>query len=240
MGIVCALALLVSCDEPTEETDAGRLDAGGVDAGGVDAGGVDAGGVDAGAPMFEGSASPLSSEVRDRMTDVSWRAGCPVGLDGLSYLEMTHWGFDGEVHQGEMVVNAEVADDVLGVFRALFDARFPIERMRLVDDYDADDDLSMEANNTSAFNCRQVTGGTRFSQHSYGDAIDINPIQNPYVRGGTVLPPAGNDYTDRAAARPGMILSGDVVTSAFGALGWGWGGEWMTLKDYQHFSRNGR
>lgn len=240
-----ALALVVGCHDPPSEIDGGAPDAGPVntDAGGRDGGadgGVDAGAVDAGPLTFEGTAVPLPDTVRARMTDVSWRAGCPVGLDALAYLEVTHWGFDGAVHEGEMVVAADVADDVLGVFRAMFDARFPIERMQLVDDYDADDDRSMEANNTSAFNCRQVTGGSSFSQHSYGDAIDINPIQNPYVRGGTVLPPAGDEFTDRADVRPGMIVSGDVVTGAFDSLGWGWGGGWMTLKDYQHFSRNGR
>ena len=205
-----------------------------------DAAPPDAGPPDAGPPMFEGSSSPLPPDVRAQMTGVSWRDGCPVGLDELALLEMTHWGFDGEIHRGRMVVAAAVADDVLGAFAAMFDAGFPIEKIRLVDEYGADDDLSMEDNNTSAFNCRRVTGGTSYSQHSFGDAIDMNPVQNPYVRGSTVLPPAGSDYLDRSDVRQGMIVDPGAALDAFRAIGWEWGGEWSTLKDYQHFSANGR
>ncbi len=219
--------------------DAGHLDAARLDGAVLDAGPLDGGPPDAGVG-FAGSFEVLPASVRARMDGVSWRAGCPVGLDGLAYLRLRHWGLDGSVHDGEMVVAMEVAPDVVAVFEELFDARFPIARMQLVDDYGADDDRSMEANNTSAFNCRRVTGGSSFSQHSYGDAIDINPIQNPYVRGGTVLPPAGTSYTDRADVRPAMIVAGDDVTAAFDAIGWRWGGDFTTLKDYQHFSRNGR
>ncbi len=174
------------------------------------------------------------------MTGVTWRSGCPVALSALSMLEIPHWRFDGTIGQGRLVVASAVSDAVLGVFQRLYEARFPIERMEPIVAFGGDDDLSMEANNTSAFNCRRVTGGSRFSQHSYGDAIDINPIQNPYVRGGTVLPPAGRSYTDRGRARAGMILRSDEVTAAFSGIGWAWGGNFSSLKDYQHFSSNGR
>ena len=139
-----------------------------------------------------------------------------------------------------MVVAADVADAVLSAFRQIYDSGFPIARMQLVDDYGADDDRSMAADNTSAFNCRPVTGGTGFSQHSYGNAIDINPVENPYVRGTLVLPPEGAAFADRENVRPGMIVPGDAVSSAFAAIGWVWGGDWVTLKDFQHFSANGR
>jgi D-alanyl-D-alanine carboxypeptidase len=120
----------------------------------------------------------------------------------------------------------------------MYEARFPIRRMEPVDKYGGSDDASMAADNTSAFNCRPITGTTdRWSNHSYGRAIDINTIENPYVKGGTVLPPAGAAYLDRGDVRPGMIVAGDVVTTAFAAEGFGWGGDYTSLKDYQHFER---
>jgi hypothetical protein len=162
-------------------------------------------------------------------------------MEDLSLLAMDYWGLDGSVHVGEMVVNRSVAADVLKVFGMLFDARFPIARMDLVDEYGGDDDLSMAADNTSAFNCRRVTGGTAWSEHAYGWAIDINPVQNPYVTGGgTVLPPAGGKYLDRSKKPPGMIHAGDRVVRAFASIGWEWGGNWTAFHDYQHFSATGK
>jgi hypothetical protein len=190
-------------------------------------------------PAFEGRAGPLPAAVRQEMTGVSWREGCPVHLDDLALLEIAHWDMAGGRARGELVVAARVADDVLGAFGRLYDLRFPIERMRRVDHYDADDDRSMADNNTSAFNCRPVAGTSRFSQHSYGTAIDINPVQNPYVRGERVAPPAGRDYLDRSEVRPGMLVPGPAVR-AFKDLGWGWGGDWRSAKDYQHVSETGR
>jgi len=191
-------------------------------------------------PTFSGTAEPLPPEVREGMTGVSWRPGCPVALDELALLRLDHWGLDGVVHRGELVVAAEVADEVLGAFSRIYAARFPIDRMERVDAYDGSDDRSMAANNTSAFNCRPITGGGGWSEHSYGTAIDVNPVQNPYVRGDTVLPPAGERYLDRSDVRPGMVVDPGPVTGAFRSLGWGWGGEWQTPRDYQHFSESGR
>ncbi|MGF1665424.1 MAG: M15 family metallopeptidase [Acidimicrobiia bacterium] len=172
--------------------------------------------------------------------ETSWRPGCPVALSELRYVELDHWDFDGTERRGELVVHAAFADDIVEVFEVLFDQGFPIERMVLVDDYAGDDLASMDANNTSAFNCRLAQGSSRWSEHAYGRAIDINPVQNPYVSGATVLPPAGAAYLDRTETSPGMVLPGDVVVGSFAAIGWEWGGDWVSLKDYQHFSSTGR
>jgi hypothetical protein len=170
----------------------------------------------------------------------SWRPGCPVEVESLRAVEVTHWGYDGEARQGTLIVASDVAEDMVEIMRALFEAGFPIERMEPVDAYEGDDDLSMAANNTSAFNCRTVTGGSKWSEHSYGIAIDVNPLVNPYVRGATVLPPEGAQFADRAQDAPGMIHDEDVVVTTFADHGWIWGGTWSSPKDFQHFSTSGR
>ena len=171
----------------------------------------------------------------------SWRPGCPVELEALRLITLTHWGFDGRVREGELVVHADSADKIVSVFDALYDARFPVEQIRLVDEYGADDDRSMAANNTSAFNCRQAYGSDRWSEHAFGRAIDINPVQNPYVtRSGQVLPPNGAAHRNRDPATIGLITAAGPVTKAFASIGWGWGGNWSSGKDYQHFSSSGR
>lgn len=169
----------------------------------------------------------------------SHRAGCPVVSSDLRLLQLTHLGFDGRVRTSELVVHRDHAKSVVEVFRRLYDARFPVERMVTVDAYGGDDGRSMAANNTSAYNCRAVAGGSGWSEHAYGAALDINPVQNPYVRGTTVEPEAGRAYLDRSRVRTGMVVDGDVVVRAFAAVGWGWGGDFRTLKDYQHFSASG-
>lgn len=170
----------------------------------------------------------------------SWRPGCPVPVESLRAVEVTHWGFDGGAHHGTLIVASDVVEGVVEVVRALFEAGFPIERIEPVDVYDGDDDMSMAANNTSAFNCRPVTGGSGWSQHSYGIAIDVNPLVNPYVSGSTVLPPDGAEFVDRSLEAPGMIHDGDIVVTTFADHGWHWGGYWSSTKDYQHFSTTGR
>jgi hypothetical protein len=187
-------------------------------------------------PRFRSTIEPAPA---DRMTE-SWRPGCPVALEDLRLLTLTHWGFDGEVHRGELVVHADEARTVAGAFRALFQVRFPIKRMQLVDVYGGDDDRSMAANNTSAFNCRTVEGSSSWSEHAYGRAIDINPIQNPAVQDGRVSPPAGSGYLDRSRRAKGLIRADDAVVRVFAGIGWGWGGSWTSSKDYQHFSASGR
>lgn len=170
----------------------------------------------------------------------SWRSGCPVPPQDLRLLRLSHRGVDGAVRTGELVVAADVLVPVLRAFERLYAARFPVERMVRLDGYGGSDDASMDANNSSAFNCRRVAGGASWSEHAYGRAIDLNPVQNPYVSGSTVAPRAGRAYLDRADVRPGMVVADDVVVRAFAAQGWGWGGTWSSAKDYQHFSRSGR
>lgn len=170
----------------------------------------------------------------------SWRPGCPVSSTDLTAVNVAYWGYDGARHTGNLVVHDAQAGNVREVFRRLYEVRFQIRRIKSVDAYGADDDASMAANNTSAFNCRRVAGTSTWSEHSYGTAIDINPIQNPYVAGGSVSPPAGRDWTDRSSQVPGMIAHGDPVWGAWAWFSWEWGGDWSSKKDYQHFSLSGR
>jgi hypothetical protein len=152
---------------------------------------------------------------------------------------MTFWGFDHLRHTGEMIVNSSVASDVVAAFKKLYQARFPMEEMRVTTLKEQRAAPTGDTDNTSSFECRPVTLGTSWSQHSYGLAIDINPFQNPYVRGDLVAPELARAYRNRSWRRPGMIFPGDIVTTAFAELGWGWGGEWHSLKDWMHFSQNG-
>jgi hypothetical protein len=192
------------------------------------------------APRFRGHASPLSPEIRQRMTGVSWHRGCPVGFDDLRLLALTYWGFDSEVHLGRLVVNRDASRPTLGAMRSLYRLHFPFRRMQLVDAYGAVDDRSMEADNTSAFNCRFVSGTSRWSQHAYGRAIDINPVENPYADSdGYVSPPQGAPFFDRSQRHKGLIHAGGDVVAAFARVGWGWGGRWSWPKDFQHFSATG-
>ena len=193
------------------------------------------------AESFRGSVTPIPAALRETMTGVSWRPGCPVSLDDLRLVRASHWGFDGRVHAGRIVVHRDVARDVLTVLRRLYAARFPIRRMVPVDAYGASDFRSIEADNTSAFNCRPVEGTTRWSEHAYGRAIDLNPIENPYVyANGTTSHRASRPYLRRSPYRAGMAVEGGVVVRAFDGVGWGWGGRWPGIKDYQHFSASGR
>jgi hypothetical protein len=169
----------------------------------------------------------------------SWRAGCPVPLADLRYVTVTYRDVAGGAATGELVVHADVADGVVAVFGELFALGYPIRSMRLVDDFGGSDDASMAADNTSAFNCRPISRGTGWSEHAYGRAIDLNPVENPYVRGSLVLPPEGVPFAARPEA-PGVLHAGDAVVRAFAAHGWRWGGDWSSPVDYQHFSTTGR
>lgn len=170
----------------------------------------------------------------------SWREGCPVHWRDLSVVNVAYWGYDGKRHAGDVVVHDSVAGAVARAFRYMYDVRFQIRRVHPVDVYGGSDARSMAANNTSAFNCRRVAGTSTWSEHAYGKAIDINPVQNPYVKGSTVDPPAGREWTNRDHQVPGMIANRDHVWHAWYYEGWEWGGDWTTAKDYQHFSLNGR
>jgi hypothetical protein len=188
---------------------------------------------------FVASISRLDRETRELMTGRSWHEGCPVGLRYLRLVRLVYAGFDGEAHHGRLVIHRRWADEIVEVFRRLYHREFPIRRVRLVDRYGADDQESMRHDNTSAFNCRYVAGTTVWSQHAYGRAIDVNPVENPYVDGSYVSPPNGEPYADRSNVRPGMIYERDLVWRAFHRIGWEWGGTWSSAQDYQHFSANG-
>jgi hypothetical protein len=192
-------------------------------------------------PPWSGSANPIDDELGAAMTGVSWHVGCPVPIADLRQLHVDHVGFDGHRNTGQLVVHADAADAVLAAFRSMYEARFPIERVTLIDEVGGSDDAAMAANLTTAFNCRRVTGGSGWSEHAYGRAIDINPVQNPYVSSrGTVLPPAGSSYLDRGSGAIGLIAEGGPAVAAWDAVGWQWGGRWQSIKDYQHFSASGR
>ena len=188
---------------------------------------------------FEGTHSPLPQNVEAQMRRYSWKPSCPVPLSDLFYLEVSHWGFDGEVKKGQLVVHRLVAPEVVEIFKALYEVGFPIEKMRLIDDYQGSDDASMADNNTSAFNCRPIPDRPSvYSNHSYGLAIDLNPLLNPYVTSkGVVIPPDGVKYLDRKKPTKGFILQNDAVVQAFARHGWKWGGNWRTSSDYQHFDK---
>jgi hypothetical protein len=190
--------------------------------------------------QFRSRIAPIDATQAKRMTGVSWRRGCPVGLRDLRLLTLSHWGFDGRSRTGRLIVHRDVASEFVQVFRDLYAARFPIRRMVPVDAYGGSDFRSIEADNTSAFNCRYVEGTTRWSNHAYGRAIDVNPIENPYVSGGRTAHRASRPYVDRTRRRPGMAYEGGALVRAFDRIGWGWGGRWTSVKDYQHFSETGR
>ena len=197
-----------------------------------------------GFPAYTADVGPVTARLEQRMR-WSHRDGCPVGLADLRHLRLSYVGFGGSPRTGELVVHRDVARDVVSVFEQLYAARWPVARMRLVDAYRGDDDRSMAANNTSAYNCRQVAGSASWSEHAYGRAIDVNPVQNPYVQAGSVDPPAGQPFADvdrspGAEAGRGVVRAGDVVVRAFAEVGWEWGGDWTSSKDYQHFSLSGR
>jgi hypothetical protein len=171
----------------------------------------------------------------------SWHQGCPVRPAQLRTLHVSFVGFDGRAHAGAIVVHRNVTGDVTTIFRRLYVARFPIHRMQPVAFYGGSDPRSMAADNTSGFNCRYAVaaGPKRWSAHAYGEAIDVNTVENPYVQGSDVLPAGGRAYLDRTRYRKGMAVAGGVLVRAFASVGWLWGGRWTAGPDYQHFSRTG-
>jgi hypothetical protein len=188
-------------------------------------------------PRFAFSASTVTAAELSH----SYRPGCPVPPAGLRMLHLSYWGFDGRVHRGAMVVNEAVVPAVRQIFATLYARRFPIRRMEPVDAFGGNDNRSMAADNTSAFNCRYAvaTGPKQWSANAYGEAIDVDPLENPYLLGSKVYPPRGRPYLDRSDVRPGMAVPGGTLNDAFAAVGWQWGGRWAGSPDYQHFSSTG-
>ena len=190
--------------------------------------------------VYRARTSAIPAWMRRRMIGVSWRPGCPAGLGQLRLLRLSYWGFDHAVHQGRLIVNQSAARPLTRAFGLLFAARYPIRQMRVVDLFGGSDERSMLADNSSAFNCRRISGTTAWSEHAYGLAVDINPFQNPEVAGGAIDPPAAAAWANRSRHSPAMIRHGDAVWRAFISVGWQWGGDWASPKDYQHFSATGR
>jgi D-alanyl-D-alanine carboxypeptidase-like protein len=192
------------------------------------------------APPYTATVKTIGPTLRHRMVGVSWRPGCPVPISDLRLVTLTFWGFDRAAHRGWIVVNRRWGRATARVFRAMYEKRFPIRSVKLIEAYGGSDRASMAADNTSGFNCRWRAGVCcLWSQHAYGRAIDVNPVENPFIFRGGVSPPAGRAYLDRSRYRRGMVMRGGVVWRAFRAAGWSWGGDWSGEKDYQHFSSNG-
>lgn len=176
--------------------------------------------------------------VAARMKQTTWHAGCPVPVSDLRLLVLSYWNYDGKPNTGMLIANKAVAKDLRSIFRKLFHHGFMIERMELIENYNGSDDRSMEANNTSAFNCRDITlHPGKFSNHSWGRAVDINTLTNPYIKGNVVLPRGGRAYLDRTQAYKGGILADSYAVKLFTKRGWTWGGSWTDRKDYQHFEK---
>ena len=195
---------------------------------------------------FAGRVTEIPAAVEREMSGTTWEPGCPVGLEDLRLLRFNYLGLDGEIHRGPMVVHASVARDVLGVFEQLFDAGFPLKHVALAHRWRPNGPINTTRSVTASFNCRPALNpdlsptGT-WSEHSYGLAVDVNPLQNPYVAAdGSVRRPAAEVYLDRSRELPGMIHAGDVVVRSFAGIGWEWGGNWSGKKDYMHFSLRGR
>ena len=187
-------------------------------------------------------AREIPDSIWARMQGRSYPQECRIARSELRYLELSFVDFDGREHVGQMVCNKQIANDLLYVFRQLYEARYPIASMRLIDDYEADDSRSMTSNNTSCFCYRRVAGSKSLSKHSRGMAVDINPLYNPcvYVKSGRVLPPEGNKYAhdrDKRKDIPSKIDANDLCYRLFVSRGFRWGGTWRTIKDYQHFEK---
>lgn len=186
-------------------------------------------------PVFKREALP--EHIIEFISGVTFKENTPFAHSFLAYLTITHVDFEGKDRVGHMIVAEEIADEVLDIFQEIYESAFPIYSIQLIDYFDADDYLSLAANNSSSFNFRYIAGTNVISRHGFGMAIDINPIQNPYIRGNNVLPEAGREYLDRSDIRPGMIVNGDAVYQAFKSRGWTWGGDWTLPIDYHHFER---
>ena len=193
---------------------------------------------------FESDSSQITPQIKQRMIEGdSWRKGCPVALKDLRYLRIKHINFNGEEVMGEMIVHKEVSAEVIAIFEGLYNMGYPIHKMKLVSDYKGSDWYSIESDNTSAFNCRKATGSLKWSKHSYGKAIDINPIENPYIsRKGSISHTASERYRKRVHQRStyadkAVLCKNDPAVQLFKKYGWKWGGDWSGVKDYQHFSK---
>jgi hypothetical protein len=190
-------------------------------------------------PADDGFHSTIQAVPASVLARSTWTSACPVKATDLRYVTVGFRGFDGLAHTGELLVNARAADGLVKVFGKLFAAGYPIERMRVTSTAELNAPPTGDGNTTAVFACRPVRGQTGWSQHAYGLAVDVNPFQNPYHKGSVVLPELATSYLDRGNVRPGMILPHGPVAQAFATIGWKWGGDYQSLKDFMHFSANG-
>lgn len=188
------------------------------------------------------SVQPIPDSVFQRMQGRSWPEGCTVRRADLRYLRLSHVDADKKEHVGEMVCNKAIANDLLEIFRELYRQKYPIQHIRLIDDYEADDERAMRDNNSSSFCYRKISGSTKLSKHAMGMAVDINTLYNPYVRTGKdgrriVEPATAVKFVDRRKSFPYKIVKGDLLYRLFLQHGFKWGGSWRTVKDWQHFEK---
>lgn len=182
-------------------------------------------------------AQPVPETVKARMQGKSMPDNATIGFDELRYLTVYHYDYKGNIIKGELVCNKAIAKDLLFIFRALLSREYPINSIRLVDDFDASDEASMQANNTSCFNYRTVAHSKMLSNHAFGMAVDINPLENPYVKGSFIQPSTATEYVDRNKDFPHKIDEEDFCKEVFESYGFQWGGHWQYVKDYQHFEK---
>ena len=188
------------------------------------------------------SVQPIPDSVFLRMQGRSWPEGCTIRRSDLRYLRLSHFDAENKEHVGEMVCNKTIANDIVEIFRELYRQKYPIQRIRLMDDYEADDEQAMRDNNTSSFCYRKISGSSKLSKHATGMAVDINTLYNPYVRSGKdghriVEPATATKYVDRRKSFPYKIVKGDLLHRLFLQHGFKWGGSWRTMKDWQHFEK---
>jgi hypothetical protein len=198
------------------------------------------------ASAYSSSVAPLSAPVRTEIEHIAWHPGCPVALSDLRVLTVAYHGFDGHVHSGQLIVNRSAAAPLASVFRQLYELHFPIRHLSIADMYGPVRSRPADGDVSGSFDCRQAvpspcvggSGTGSWSEHAYGEAVDLNPVENPYVGCGQTRDPASKPYFDRSRHRPGMVTP--AVVRAFASVGWGWGGSWSgNTKDYMHFSANG-
>lgn len=193
----------------------------------------------------EYSITPITAKIKKEMiAGGSWQIACPVSLEDLRYIRVKYLGFDGKTKIGQLIMHKSVSRDIVAIFQELYNIRYPIRKMHLIDKYHGNDWRSIEADNTSAFNCRRATGSKKWSKHAYGRAIDINPIENPYIsRSGHISHKNSLQYRERLhknisnQADHALLLKHDKAVKIFKRYGWQWGGDWSSVKDYQHFSK---
>lgn len=181
----------------------------------------------------------INDSIFKRIDGVSFKNNGIVKIQDLRYLRLIHYDLNGNIRLGELICNAKIAEDLRDIFKVFFDSVYPVANIRLIDEYGADDETSMQANNTSCFNFRPTPGGGKISRHAYGMAVDLNPLYNPYVnpKKGKVLPPEGEIYLSRNLDFPYKIDKEDLAYREFSKRGFKWGGNWRTMKDYQHFEK---